>query len=96
MVLEQCTKESKMGKLHRGLSYTHYFHPLEIQHWTTHWRKPLLTPALPLVLEDSVIDELRDVLFKFADTDNSGTITFEELQATVESEPLLVKNLTIK
>ena len=49
-----------------------------------------------LSLTDENLDDLTDVLFDAADADESGSITFEELQAELEKHPGVIENLTIR
>uniref|UniRef100_A0A3B3CCD7 NADPH oxidase, EF-hand calcium binding domain 5 n=1 Tax=Oryzias melastigma TaxID=30732 RepID=A0A3B3CCD7_ORYME len=46
-------------------------------------------------LPEEKLDDLTLVLFESADTDNSGSITFEELKEELESFPEVMENLTI-
>ncbi|XP_065906157.1 NADPH oxidase 5-like isoform X2 [Dysidea avara] len=48
-----------------------------------------------LKFSEDKLDELTRALFEDADTDNSGTISFEELQAELDKHPGVVENLTI-
>jgi len=41
------------------------------------------------------VDELTKLLFEIADSDHSGSITFEELQELLENHPGVAENLTI-
>ena len=49
-----------------------------------------------LKFSEDKLDELTRALFEDADTDNSGTISFEELQAELDKHPGVVENLTIR
>lgn len=49
-----------------------------------------------LSFSDAKLDELTRALFEDADTDNSGAISFEELQAELDKHPGVVENLTIR
>lgn len=49
-----------------------------------------------LSLTEENIEDLTDVLFDSADTDESGSVTFEELQAELEKHPGVIENLTIR
>uniref|UniRef100_A0A3P9IYY3 NADPH oxidase, EF-hand calcium binding domain 5 n=1 Tax=Oryzias latipes TaxID=8090 RepID=A0A3P9IYY3_ORYLA len=46
-------------------------------------------------LPEEKLDDLTLVLFESADTDNSGSITFEELKEELENFPEVMENLTI-
>lgn len=46
-------------------------------------------------LPEERLDELTNILFEDADTDNSGSITFEELSTELEKHPGVLENLTI-
>ena len=48
-----------------------------------------------LQFSDDALDELTKALFDDADEDNSGTITFEELQRELDRHPGVLENLTI-
>ncbi|KAJ8036591.1 NADPH oxidase 5 [Holothuria leucospilota] len=48
-----------------------------------------------LKLDDNQLDELSSALFEAADTDGSGTISFEELKEELEKNPEVLENLTI-
>ena len=48
-----------------------------------------------LQFSDDKLSELTQALFEDADTDNSGTITFEELRAELDKHPGVIENLTI-
>jgi len=50
--------------------------------------------SLTLCNED--IDHLTDVLFEDADRDNSGEITFDEFQSSLETHPGLIEDLTFR
>ena len=50
--------------------------------------------SLTLCNED--IDHLTDVLFEDADIDNSGEITFDEFQSSLETHPGLIEDLTFR
>ena len=54
------------------------------------------TAESALQLTEETLDELTEVLFEEADTDSSGTISFEELQAQLEKYPDIANNLTIR
>lgn len=47
-------------------------------------------------LPEEKLDDLTLALFESADKDNSGSITFEELKAELESFPEVMENLTIR
>lgn len=49
-----------------------------------------------LSFNESKLDELTWALFEDADMDNSGTISFEELQAELDKHPGVIENLTIR
>lgn len=49
-----------------------------------------------LKFSESKLDELTRALFESADVDNSGTISFEELQAELDKHPGVIENLTIR
>lgn len=49
-----------------------------------------------LQFSEENLDELTRALFEDADIDNSGTISFEELQAELDRHPGVVENLTIR
>lgn len=49
-----------------------------------------------LKLDDNQLDELSSALFEAADTDGSGTISFEELKEELEKNPEVLENLTIR
>ena len=49
-----------------------------------------------LSFSDDRLDELTTALFEDADTDKSGAISFEELQAELDKHPGVVENLTIR
>lgn len=49
-----------------------------------------------LHFSDEKLDELTRALLEDADVDNSGTITFEELQAELDKYPGVIENLTIR
>ena len=49
-----------------------------------------------LQFSDDKLDELTRALIEDADVDNSGTITFEELQAQLDKYPGVIENLTIR
>ena len=49
-----------------------------------------------LQFSDDKLDELTKALIEDADVDNSGTITFEELQAQLDKYPGVIENLTIR
>ena len=49
-----------------------------------------------LHFSDDKLDELTRALLEDADMDNSGTITFEELQAELDKYPGVIENLTIR
>lgn len=49
-----------------------------------------------LKFSDDKLDELTRTLIEDADVDNSGTITFEELQAQLDKYPGVIENLTIR
>lgn len=49
-----------------------------------------------LKFSEDKLDELTRALFEDADTDRSGTISFEELQAELDKHPGVVENLTIR
>ena len=49
-----------------------------------------------LRFSESKLDELTRALFEDADVDNSGTISFEELQAELDKHPGVIENLTIR
>ena len=49
-----------------------------------------------LSFSEAKLDELTRALFEDADTDNSGAISFEELQAELDKHPGVVENLTIR
>ena len=49
-----------------------------------------------LQFSEDKLDELTRALFEDADVDNSGTITFEELQAELDEHPGVIENLTIR
>ena len=49
-----------------------------------------------LSLTEDNIDDLTDILFDAADTDESGSITFEELRAELEKHPGVIENLSIR
>ena len=53
-----------------------------------------LTQLVTLQLQEVLLDFR--ALFEDADTDNSGSITFEELRAELEKYPGVVENLTIR
>ena len=40
--------------------------------------------------------KFKRALFDDADTDNSGSITFEELRAELEKHPGIIENLTLR
>lgn len=42
------------------------------------------------------LNKLTEVLFKAADNDNNGIITFEELKAQIEQHPGVMENLTLR
>ncbi|XP_070178601.1 NADPH oxidase 5-like isoform X2 [Littorina saxatilis] len=48
-----------------------------------------------LVLSEENLESLTDALFDDADTDGSGSITFEELKCQLEKHPGVMQNLTI-
>lgn len=48
-----------------------------------------------LQFSEDTLDELTRALFYDADEDNSGTITFEELQRELDRHPGVLENLTI-
>lgn len=45
---------------------------------------------------DDQLDELTQTLLEDADADNSGSITFEELQSALSRHPGLIENLTFR
>lgn len=47
-------------------------------------------------LPEEKLDDLTLALFESADKDNSGSITFEELKAELETFPEVMENLTIR
>ena len=47
-------------------------------------------------LPEDRLDQLTTILFEDADTDNSGSITFEELSTELEKHPGVLENLTIR
>ena len=47
-------------------------------------------------LPEERLDELTTILFEDADTDNSGSISFEELSTELEKHPGVLENLTIR
>ena len=49
-----------------------------------------------LSLTEDNLDDLTDILFDAADTDESGSITFEELRAELEKHPGVIENLSIR
>lgn len=49
-----------------------------------------------LRFSEDKLNELTRALFDDADTDGSGTITFEELQSELAKHPGVVENLTIR
>ena len=49
-----------------------------------------------LQFSEAKLDELTQALFDDADVDNSGTISFEELQAELDKHPGVIENLTIR
>lgn len=49
-----------------------------------------------LQFSDDKLDDLTRALIEDADVDNSGTITFEELQAQLDKYPGVIENLTIR
>ena len=49
-----------------------------------------------LLLSDENLEALTDALFDDADTDKSGSITFEELKCQLEKHPGVMNNLTIR
>ena len=49
-----------------------------------------------LVLSEENLEALTDALFDDADTDRSGSITFEELKCQLEKHPGVMSNLTIR
>ena len=49
-----------------------------------------------LQFSDEQLDELTRILLEDADIDNSGSITFEELQCALSRHPGLVENLTFR
>ncbi|XP_071942541.1 NADPH oxidase 5-like [Antedon mediterranea] len=46
-------------------------------------------------LTDDVIDQLTDALFQSADTDASGSISFDELRVELQKNPEVMENMTI-
>ena len=49
-----------------------------------------------LQFSDDQLDELTRTLLDDADIDNSGSVTFEELQSALSRHPGLVENLTFR
>ena len=49
-----------------------------------------------LQFSDDQLDELTRTLLEDADIDNSGSVTFEELQSALSRHPGLVENLTFR
>lgn len=49
-----------------------------------------------LKLDEHQLEELSSALFEAADTDGSGTISFEELKEELEKNPEVLENLTIR
>ena len=49
-----------------------------------------------LLLSEENLAALTDALFDDADTDKSGTITFQELKCQLEKHPGVMNNLTIR
>ncbi len=49
-----------------------------------------------LQFSDEQLDELTRTLLEDTDVDNSGSITFEELQSALSRHPGLVENLTFR
>ena len=49
-----------------------------------------------LRMSEDQLDQLVSALMRAADTDKSGTITFEELKTQFEKYPMLVENLAIR
>lgn len=49
-----------------------------------------------LQFTDDQLDELTNTLLEDADADNSGSVTFEELQSALSRHPGLVENLTFR
>lgn len=49
-----------------------------------------------LQFSDDQLDELTRTLLEDADVDNSGSVSFEELQSALSRHPGLVENLTFR
>ena len=49
-----------------------------------------------LHFSDDQLDELTRALIEDADATNSGSLTFEELQAALRKHPGLIENLTFR
>ncbi|MCG8621444.1 MAG: hypothetical protein MJE68_05505 [Proteobacteria bacterium] len=49
-----------------------------------------------LQFSDEQLDELTRTLLEDADVDNSGSVTFDELQYALSRHPGLVENLTFR